>query len=162
MKALTLWRPWPYAIFHLDADIAKRVENRSWLPPERILGERIAIHAGKRWDDFGADYIDEALFKVGRMKAHGEIPDRWSRIEAEGIIGTAMVCGVISGGRGLVSGRYPAPVRKGSEFDANIYNWFIGPFGWLLDEVVTLSEPIPCKGRQGLWDVPPEIAARLA
>lgn len=50
MKALTLWRPWPWAILHGG----KRIENRSWAPPASIVGQVIALHAGKRWDDDGA------------------------------------------------------------------------------------------------------------
>ncbi len=43
MRALTIRQPWAWAITHAD----KRVENRNWKPPENLIGERIAIHAGK-------------------------------------------------------------------------------------------------------------------
>lgn len=59
MKALTLWRPWPYAIFHLPPHVAKRVENRSWKPPVTLIGHRIAIHAGKTWDEAGAVVVPD-------------------------------------------------------------------------------------------------------
>ncbi len=52
--ALTLHRPWPWAIIHGS----KRVENRSWAPPAWLIGQRLAIHAGKRWDADGADYVE--------------------------------------------------------------------------------------------------------
>lgn len=42
MYAITIRQPWASAIL---AGV-KTVENRSWRPPERLMGERIAIHAG--------------------------------------------------------------------------------------------------------------------
>ena len=50
MKALTLTPEWAWAVTALD----KRVENRTWRPPERMIGQRIAIHAGKARPDIGA------------------------------------------------------------------------------------------------------------
>lgn len=38
--ALTLWRPWAWAIIHGP----KRVENRTWKPPASFIGKRIGIH----------------------------------------------------------------------------------------------------------------------
>ena len=35
--------------------------------------------------------------------------------------------------------------------------WFFGPFGWHISGKFALTEPIPCFGKQGLWNVPPEI-----
>lgn len=32
--------------------------------------------------------------------------------------------------------------------------WFSGPYGWVLDEVVALDDPVPCKGSLGLWRLP--------
>jgi hypothetical protein len=51
-SALTLIRPWAYAIAHLG----KTIENRSWacpLPP----GSIILIHAGQRWDPTAEAFI---------------------------------------------------------------------------------------------------------
>ena len=42
MQAITLKHPWAFAI----ARLGKRVENRTWKPPNRLLGQRIAIHGG--------------------------------------------------------------------------------------------------------------------
>lgn len=37
-----------------------------------------------------------------------------------------------------------------------------GRWGWLLTDAVKLDEPIHCTGRQGLWNVPPEIFEALS
>lgn len=52
LKAIILHRPWPYAIAHLGKDI----ENRTWRCPLEP-GTLIAIHAGKQWDESGAEFI---------------------------------------------------------------------------------------------------------
>lgn len=44
MKALTIWQPWASLILVG----AKPYEFRSWPAPKRIVGRRIAIHAGAR------------------------------------------------------------------------------------------------------------------
>jgi len=44
MRALTLWQPWASLI----ASGAKTIETRSWRPPEKVIGTRIAIHASTR------------------------------------------------------------------------------------------------------------------
>lgn len=51
--------------------------------------------------------------------------------------------------------RVKGAVRRSSDM------WFSGPYGWQLDEVIPV-EPLPCRGRQRLWKVPPEIRATLA
>lgn len=46
MMALTVKQPWAWAIVHST----KRVENRTWPPPDKIIRQRIAIHAGATFD----------------------------------------------------------------------------------------------------------------
>jgi hypothetical protein len=35
--------------------------------------------------------------------------------------------------------------------------WAIGPICWSLTDVVALPHPVPCKGHQGLWELPPDV-----
>ena len=46
VRALTLHQPWAWCIMRAG----KRIENRTWYPPADLIGQRIAIHAGKRED----------------------------------------------------------------------------------------------------------------
>lgn len=50
-RALTLWPEWVYAIVHLG----KRIENRGWPPPESLIGQPFALHAGKSIGGNGRD-----------------------------------------------------------------------------------------------------------
>jgi len=56
LKAITLHRPWAYAIAHLD----KRIENRTWACP-LSPSSLIAIHAGRKYDKQAADWIRQTI-----------------------------------------------------------------------------------------------------
>jgi len=45
MRALTLWQPWAWAVFH-----GKNIESRGWVPTDDQLkqGDLLAIHAAAR------------------------------------------------------------------------------------------------------------------
>ena len=130
MKALTLIQPWAWAIVHLG----KRVENRSWSPPRSLIGQRIALHAGKKYDAEDARWL-AANFEFEEIDCeHGVI------------VATARIERVVTTPEQL-----PEDQRV----------WFFGPFGWLLADVRPL-ESISCRGAQGLWDVPQELLPEAA
>ncbi len=87
MRALTIKRPWA----NLIVAGRKTIENRSWPPPGSIVGEVIAIHAGRA-------YVREA---EGWMKKHrlGACPS--DEDAPGGIIGFARVTGSIEKSRSL-------------------------------------------------------------
>jgi hypothetical protein len=39
--------------------------------------------------------------------------------------------------------------------------WFCGPVGWVMTDVLVLPEAVPCKGAQGLWNVPDDALAKM-
>ena len=57
MRALSLWRPWPWAILHTPFERRKDVENRCWAAPW-IIGETVAIHAAQKVDEPAFDFIE--------------------------------------------------------------------------------------------------------
>lgn len=132
MYALTLWQPWAEII----ALGWKLVENRTWAPPYGVIGERIAIHAGKRWSRDAADAISTLT---------GEWFPRES-VDLGAIIATAVVRGVARGVREVP--------------DADQGRWWSGPVGWVLGDVRRIT-PVLCGGRQRLWRVPEEALARI-
>lgn len=77
MRALTLHRPWGWAI----AAGRKPIENRTWYPPKAMIGKRIAIHAGKKLDEHGTWFIETLTGPIPHLAF------------AEGIIGTAVIGG---------------------------------------------------------------------
>lgn len=145
MRALTLKRPWHCAILHLDAD-PKRVENRPWKPWQSVIGQRIALHAGLGWDE-------RAEF------------DGWDdpRGMQQGIVGTAIVRGWVHRASAPPCGLTHSNTLTHAEAQQHVSSrWFFGPYGWVLEEVRTLPQPIPCSGALGLWALPRVIESQLA
>lgn len=135
MRALTLIRPWPWAIFHAGKD----VENRSWAPraSQLLPGNLLAIHAGAKWDRYDAEWIDRLLKEVA-----GTVPRTMpaQSDHVSGIIGVVRFMGV------TIECESP---------------WFSGPVGWRIAEPRLLPEPIPCRGALGLWALPPDVEASV-
>lgn len=131
MRALTIYQPWAHAVAHLG----KRIENRPWKPWASIVGRVIAIHAAAKVDPAGES--DAAGFILHRTT--GVLPLRLELPRAA-IVATARVTGVVT---------------------ASTSPWFVGPYGWTLDEVIALPTPVACRGAQGLWIVPPEVAVQV-
>lgn len=112
----------------------KRIENRTWSPEPRLQpGEWFAIHNGKKYDDRCSPMAQSLGVDVGIFL--GSPP---AGTEAA-IVAVAQYGGVVT------TSEDP---------------WFFGPMGWVLTKVVAL-EPIACRGAQGLWPVPPDIADKV-
>lgn len=158
MKALTLWRPWDRPV----ADGTKPVENRPNPPPRSLLGQEIAIHAGKHYDYDGAEFI----------KARGyELVGDSGRVGA--IVGVARIAGWLDkrpksmrDGEGLIVSSTPLDEKVArAQFEQlqalDRSPWFFGPVGILLVDARPLAKPIPCKGMQGYWTVPADVEAKI-
>lgn len=132
MKALTIWQPWAWAI----ADSSKRVENRDWRPPADLIGQWIAIHAGKRYDKSGAESIRSELGLI--VPKHDDLPQG-------AIVAVAVIDRV-----------------EDSSDDSPAWDdpWFVGAFGWYLRDV-TKIDPVACNGAQKLWNVPSRVLEQV-
>lgn len=157
LRGLTLWRPWAASIVHGP----KRVENRPWAPPTRLLdaGLWLALHAGRTWDIDGAEFIIEHLdgqilglhdTSVILVRDDARAQDAWPLPWIEqGIVGVARV---------VRAYRYVCPPPT----EALEHEWSFGPWCWELADVQALPEPIPCRGRQSLWELDRVVYDRLA
>lgn len=145
MRALTVWRPWDQALLFAG----KNVENRGWPFPAWMLGDRIALHAGQ-------------TYQVGEWPwPGGFVPLSKELSPAQAVVGVATLAGWIG------------PMRNGAR------TWF-GPrarmlelahspwfsrepdaYGWAFDDRIALPDPIPCRGRQGLWPLPEDVLRRV-
>ena len=153
MKAITLRHPWPWCV----CCAGKPLENRTWAPGLRI-GEKFAIHGG-RWpigaDDKAhgkadAEYVEEIIATIEDLGHENMLPG--GKVTLRMLSRFAGICAVATFG-GVVT--------------ASDSRWFCGPFGWkLLGEqgdvpLIVLPEPVPCRGAQGLWDVPSEVLEKM-
>jgi hypothetical protein len=155
VKAITLWRPWDFAI----TDLGKRCENRPQPPPAAALGQRVAIHAGLAWK------LEGFFWPPDVPKPNAKDPDtcRQMALRAGRIVATARVVG-------WLDARGAQPVihsmgRAGMPMSGALWQtlqelqqdrWWLGPVGILLDDVFKLPDPVPCRGMQGWWHLPEE------
>lgn len=127
MRALTLWRPWTDAILYGGKD----VENRTWAPPSSVIGELIALHAGKHYDIEGAEWMEDDLgLYVPPADADSPV----------GIVGVARITGF-------------------RRQDPDCSPWAFSDYHWMLADVKALSRPVWCRGALGLWRLPSHLEA---
>ena len=154
MLAITVQQPWAWAIMHGG----KNVENRTGLAMwKRAAGQRIAIHAGKRWSDRGArsGLVWQALETYG-WPVGPDAANRRGLFHSGAIIGTVLVFDVHEAD--------PDPTCCDPWGEAN----YVEHSGQSRDAIVHLElaapracEPIPARGALGLWRVPDEVQTEL-
>lgn len=156
MKALTLHQPYATLI----AEGVKKSETRTWYAPPHLYGKRLAIHAAKRpltGDD--KELMTEA--GLGHL-----IP----RVPRGKIVATAVLnaCFQVSSHRSVGS---RVVLRIGQVMGSQLVNapYFEDPWGdyypgrwiWELLNVQKLPLPLPSRGYQSLWTVPPALEAQM-
>ena len=139
MKAITLHQPWATLI----AEGIKTIETRSWAPPSYLIGQRIAIHAGKtigsRVDNYDAWRPLDSLMIVtgvptGAIVAMAKLVDACHITDNDG---------VWAEGASINDG-----VTLALEVD-RYGDFSIGRWLWCLDDIQPLPQPIPARGYQG-------------
>ena len=158
MKAITLYQPWA----HLVAQGVKIYETRSWPPPSSLIGERIAIHAGKRFEDAekevaescGFDEADMAFGAIVCTALLVAVHEIKELVPQESVDGTPMnPVAIVKKSTGndphLAGGTAFLTDRHG--------NYAPGRFAWRLRAILLVSPPVPARGWQGLWEMLPEV-----
>jgi hypothetical protein len=150
IKGLSLWQPWA----SLWAIGAKENETRSWATRYRGL---IAIHAAKT-DPYlalkGVSTDIRAAMLVALREA-GVCPfgKAFKDLPLGAIIGYGELVGCLLMTPELIAKQTPQELLFG--------DWTPGRYAWEIKNRVLLPVPIPCKGAQGLWTVPPDVADRI-
>lgn len=149
MMALTIWEPWASLI----AAGAKPYEWRGWEAPKRLVGQRIAIHAGSR--KVKREEIVELILQLRGGGAVGTslIPEialplleRWhmspgmlplSSVLCTAVLGKPITAAVYASKHGL----YAADSDR-----VDHTKW-----GWPLTDIKQIEPFAPAKGMQGFW-----------
>lgn len=105
----------------------KRIENRTWRLPHGMQGQRIALHTAKTIDKAGLRVASELAFST--LRENKLLPLGF-------VVATARIVKCVA--------KSPDP-------------WFFGPYGFVLDEVKPLDEPLMCRGALGFWELPKDI-----
>lgn len=164
MQALTLWQPWAWAM----AFAGKPVENRTWAPPHSLLGQRIAIHAGKTCDE---KMIDGIGAEFGIVPATSDVPllgygndlQRIGHLARGAVVAVGTLAGYVcdDGNGRAISATNDPHVAAEILRKARASRWYQGPIGWIVVNRIALPKPVPCRGAQGLWTLPPDVEAAV-
>lgn len=153
MKCISLWQPWATLV----AIGAKKIETRSW--PIRHRGP-LAIHAAKKWTLELRALICLEPFR-GVLARAGFDPDEIEdRLPLGQIVGVVDVvdCRSTNELLGCVDGTV-SPLLTAQEREFGDYSH--GRYGWILENPRLLDVPIPFAGRQGLFELPTWVNARI-
>jgi len=131
IPTLTIRQPWASLII---AGI-KTIENRSWRPPNKYLGKRIAIHAGGMLE---LDALDQPWVKPHIPKLPNPLP-------RGAVIGTVVITNKIIPPGSLEE------LRMRDQGDPTLEWWMPDHHGWLLTDPQPLSDPIHAQGSMGIW-----------
>lgn len=126
MKALSIRQPWAHWILHEGKD----VENRMWSTTYR---GPLLIHASKTWASRPVLWRRRKWDRVDSVR----IGNRW--IYAPGLLARGAIVGMVR----LVGCVQNSPSPWAEP----------GQYHWLLEEPLAFCEPIPYRGRQGVFDV---------
>lgn len=136
MKAITLHQPWATLL----ARGIKKHETRTWNTLHR---GPLIIHAGK------AKIIVPRRVMLLLAKTLGT---RYPVLPMGAIVGIFNVYN----SRPIMSD----DLREMTEREILLGDWQTSRFAWM-GSLHRTMHPIPCRGRQGLWNIPPELEGRL-
>jgi hypothetical protein len=150
LLALTVWQPWASLI----AAGAKPYEWRGWEAPRRLIGQRIAIHAGARKVKLaeieGIRFLTELSDGTSSLVAEKARPllEKWHT--SPGMLPLSSVLCTATLGKPITAAAYlkqhgaRAWVRDSDRIDHS--KW-----AWPLTDIRVLEPFVPAKGAQGFW-----------
>lgn len=134
IPAITLWQPWATWI----AAGLKTIETRRHDRFYRLAGHRIAIHAGKHFDNWS---LRIASGYRGKMFCVWQ--ELWPDLKADPL-GCVVCTAMVKEARWLT----------GADSPAALYPCGPNRFGLVLGNIRVLPEPLPWCGGRGIWQLP--------
>ena len=142
MKALSICQPYASLIvLPDDHDRAKRVENRTWSTYYR---GKLLIHAGK-----GTSYLETYDWRAAGI----------TQLPMGAIIGVCVLDGCVPATQYQGAPRITELAQRKWPW-LELHEHLEGPIAWVLRECRAIK-PIPCAGKQGLWNPSAEIMEKL-
>ena len=142
-RALTLWQPWAWLV----ASGHKGVENRPAGFSHKSFRGNFWIHAAAESSaSIGSWPLAVKLCRELLGEGFQIPPAR--ELSFGAIVGRATITGIL--------------VPRGQMFHKPNVSWhFPDQYGFLVEGAVALAEPVPCRGYQGFWTVPPAVVEEL-
>ena len=160
MRALTVWQPRATLLAHG----IKKHETRSWAPPHRLIGQRIAIHAAARKVNVAdMDSLLRAINTSGFVMKN-KILDVirltptpfFESLPLGAVLGTAKLAEAFK-----MLGETPVSLIDGTsqppidDLERALGDFSPGRYAWKYTDIELFDEPIPAKGKQRLWEWTP-------
>ena len=137
MKALTLTEPWAT----LMALHEKTVETRSWKLPAFMIGQKIAVHSGKRFPGWAKELCFEEPFYSSLRTPDG----KYSYPE----LSTGSILCIVK----FIGCRFTQDIRgQLTKKEIAFGDYGDGRFAWFTEFVERLEKPVPAIGRLGFWE----------
>ena len=160
MNAITLHQPWA----SLMALGYKQIETRGWPAPAHAIGQPIAIHAGKEWNDTlrGQCGLQPFSWCLLGEQHYFAIPQEDEDALYEALPRSAVLAvGTLASCRQVTARQHPPP--------DGTYEWYFGAYGygrwmWWIKDIRMLAQPAKASGARGVWcwDAPAALLADLA
>ncbi len=150
MDALTVYQPWASAI----ALGVKHSETRSWRAPERLIGQRMVLHAAAQNPLVRALGLNGWFIQDFEQATGIRITD----CPLMAILGTFRLVGCWQVVR-VAQGRVWFDRQRWVEED-KWGDYTPGRWVWGVDEVEMYEKPFRCPGKQGIWKVDVDAARK--
>lgn len=150
MMALTIMQPYASLI----AVESKRIETRCWPAPSWMVGQRIAIHAGKGDDYWPLARTEPFRTHIAAALEAGTLATVDGEMPIGCVVATAILdrCAPITDAGTTELERTNPDERAFGGYDLSAG----ARFAWVLRDVERLPEPVPARGGQKLWNLLPE------
>lgn len=145
MKAITVWQPWA----SLLATGKKHIETRAWRTNYR--GE-ILIHAAKKPYSQVELMIPREDRKLIENALRLKYIDWKERVPTSVIVGKANLVNCV-----LIDETTSELIKEQHPDEYAFGDFTPGRYAWVMESPVLFKEPIPTKGKQGLWNWEGEV-----
>lgn len=143
MKTISLWQPHATWI----AMKWKTIETRTHARFAGLVGQRVAIHAAKKYD---ADWGLFPSIAIARSAADIVNILHWMRMCMGKIVCTTVISELIRPG-------YPQGLGSPLEWERRACAEVEGKHLYFLEDIEPLAHPVPFKGGRGIFNVPDEL-----
>lgn len=154
MKGLSLWQPWASLVAWRE----KAIETRPWGTSYR---GPIAIHATQLFPRDAIELCHQEPFRFA-LKAAGVVQP--ADLPRGAIVAVARLVDILATGGADPRATDPWPRRWVQDLSGQeraFGDFSCHRYGWFLEDVRALPEPILCRGAQGLWSVPADVLAKI-
>ena len=158
MPAISLWQPWASLI----AEGVKQTETRSWTPPRKIYGQRVAIHAAKRWtkeevmafrdlwpwsnEEINVEPLGKDLLPLGKVVATCIIETCYRSDNLDDQLA-----------RTICNHNHIKAIIDSSRYG----DYSDGRFIWILKDIEKVEPPFSARGAQGFFTIYPPASHNL-